>query len=87
MKKSIHFGSNGRILMCMGGYLVEQPLVVEPSELDTPFVLLSDSGEQIVMLVMPTEFSYGSLNLAILAKGKNNKYNKEVLPRFIDHMR
>jgi hypothetical protein len=61
-------------------------MVVEPSELDSPFVLSSDSGERIVLLVMPTEFSYGSIKLAISVKGKN-MYNKEELPRFVDHMR
>ena len=69
------------------GVLVEQPLVVEPCDLDSPFVLLSgDSGEQIVLLVLPMELSYGSIHLAILAKGKNT-CDKGELPRFVDHMR
>jgi hypothetical protein len=86
MKKSIHFGTNGEIHMYKDDYLVEQPLVVEPSELDSPFMLCSDSGERIVMLVIPTEYSYGSITLAILAKGEE-MFNKEELPRFVDHMR
>jgi hypothetical protein len=86
MKKSIHFAGNGEIHMCKLGLLVEQPMVVEPSELDSPFVLSSDSGERILLMVMPTEFSYGSIDLAILAKGKN-MYDKEELPRFVEHMR
>jgi hypothetical protein len=86
LNKSIHFGRNGEIHMYKGDYLVEQPLVVEPSELDSPFVLSSDSGRRIVMLVIPTEYSYGSVTLAISAKGIE-RFDKEELPRFVDHMR
>jgi hypothetical protein len=86
LNKSIHFGRNGEIHMYKGDYLVEQPLVVEPSELDSPFVLSGDSGRRIVMLVIPTEYSYGSVTLAISAKGID-MFDKEELPRFVDHMR
>jgi hypothetical protein len=70
----------------LGGYVVKQHLIVQPYELDSPFVLLSESGEWIVMLVIPMEFLYGSLSQAIVVEGKN-MYNKEKLASsFIDHM-
>jgi hypothetical protein len=51
--------------MTKDGYLVERPIVVQPCELGSPFMLTSEDGDDMMMVVIPTELLYENMKLAI----------------------
>lgn len=55
------FGDDGSVTTWKEGYLVEPPLVIEPSLLEEPFILTSQVDGRLLFLVLPIEYSYAEL--------------------------
>jgi hypothetical protein len=76
---------SGEITTRKDEYLVEKPIVVQPCNLGLPFVLTTEPGGEVVLVVMPTKMLYGNLTLEI-SRERKNRYNDENLLYFIEHM-
>jgi hypothetical protein len=67
------------------GYLVEKPIVVQPCNLGSPFVLTTEPGSEVVLVVMPIKMLYGNLKLEI-SRERKNRYNDDNSPYFIGQL-
>jgi hypothetical protein len=58
---TLYFGDDGSVTTRKEGYLVEPPLVIEPSLLEESFILTSQVDGRLLFLVLPIEYSYAEL--------------------------